>query len=88
MKAPKLPSFIRSTANKQFQFQTRYYNARKERVQEARDQASSSTKDGIKKGHFRSAWEKKPSSKDPSSTLRVFIIIVMLSTVAYWIIKF
>jgi len=88
MKAPKLPSFIRTSANKQFQMQTRYYSERKERIQEAREQAESCSKSGIKKGHFSSAWAKKSPSKDPSSSLRVFVIIVMLSTIAYWIIKF
>ena len=88
MKAPKLPSFIRTSANKQFQMQTRYYSERKERIQEAREQAASKTTGAIEKGHFSSAWKKKSPSTDTSSTLRILVIIVMLSAIAYWIIKF
>tara|TARA_B110000467_G_C18221507_1_gene423263 strand:+ start:75 stop:341 length:267 start_codon:yes stop_codon:yes gene_type:complete len=88
MKAPKLPSFLRISANKQFQMQTRYYSERKERIQKAREQAESQSKGGIKKGHFSTAWGKKSPSKDTSSTLRVLVIIAMLSAMAYWILKF
>lgn len=88
MKAPKLPSFIRTSANKQFQMQTRYYSERKERIQEAREQAENQTNKGIEKGHFSSAWKKKSPSTDTSSTLRVLVIIAMLTAIAYWIIKF
>tara|TARA_B110000977_G_scaffold191590_1_gene263949 strand:+ start:331 stop:597 length:267 start_codon:yes stop_codon:yes gene_type:complete len=88
MKAPKLPSFIRSSSNKQFLMQTRYYSERKERIQEAREQAEFQTKEGIKKGHFSTAWKKKTPSTDTSATVRVLVIIATLSAMAYWIIKF
>ena len=88
MKAPKLPSFIKTSTNRQFQMQTRYYNERKERIQEARAKAETKNNGGIEKGYFSNAWRKKPSSPQRSSSLRVLIIIATLSLVAYWILKF
>ena len=68
--------------------QTRYYNERKERVQEAIEKAVTKNKGTIDKGHFSSAWKKKPSGSNASSTARVLVLIVMLSLLAYWILKF
>jgi len=88
MKAPRIPSFLKTSVNKQFQMQTRYYNERKERVHKAIEKAAKKNKGAINKGHFSTAWKKKPSSSNTSSTARVLILIVMLSLVAYWILKF
>ena len=39
MKAPKFPSFFKTTKNKQFELPVRYYDARKERIHAAIDKA-------------------------------------------------
>ena len=88
MKAPKLPSFIRSFSNKQFEMKTRYYSERKERIEEARLSGNKHIQGELKKGHFSTAWRKKSPIKDSSSTVRVLVIIAMLSALAYWILKF
>ena len=88
MKAPKFPSFIRTSSNKQFEMHTRYYSERKERIEEARELAQTKSKGGIEKGHFSSAWKKKSTSADGNSTLRVLVIIAILCFIAYWILKF
>ena len=40
MKAPKFPSFFKTTKNKQFELPVRYYDARNERIQTAIDKAN------------------------------------------------
>ncbi|MEJ6712314.1 MAG: hypothetical protein QNK65_09115 [Flavobacteriales bacterium] len=88
MKAPRLPSFLKTTVNKQFQMPTRYYNERKERVEEAIERANTKNHGSISKGHFSNAWSKKPAKPNTSSSIRVLVLIVMLSVLAYWILKF
>ena len=67
---------------------TRYYSERKERIEEARELAESQSKGVIEKGYFSSAWKKKATSPERSSTLRVLVIITILCFIAYWILKF
>ena len=87
MKAPKLPSFFKTSSNKQFEMPTRYYNERKEQIQKALNKAEG-IKDGeLKKGHFSSSWKKKTTMGSASSSLRIVFIIVILCLIAYWILK-
>ena len=90
MKAPKLPSFFKSAKNKQFDLPVRYYNERKERVQQARDNAEKKENGGsnLQKGRFSTSWKKNSTMATGSSSLRVAIIIVILCFIAYWIIKY
>jgi len=87
MKAPKFPSFFKTGTNKQFEFPVRYYDERKERIQTAIDKANTEQQVTLEKGHFTNAWEKKSTTSDASSTIRVITIALFLCLIAYWILK-
>ena len=88
MKAPKFPSFFKTTKNKTFELPVRYYDARKERIQTAIDKANNQQNVNLERGHFANSWKKKSSIGVESSSLRVIIITIFLCLITYWILKF
>ena len=88
MKAPKFPSFFKTTKNKQFELPVRYYDARKERIQTAIDKANYQQNGNFERGHFANSWKKKSSIGAESSSLRVITITIFLCLITYWILKF
>ena len=88
MKAPKFPSFFKTTKNKQFELPVRYYDARKERIQTAIDKANNQEDGNLERGHFANSWKKKSSIVVESSLLRVITITIFLCLITYWILKF
>ena len=88
MKAPKFPSFFKTTKNKQFELPVRYYDARKERIQTAIDKANNQQDGNLERGHFANSWKKKSSIVVESSLLRVITITIFLCLITYWILKF
>ena len=88
MKAPKFPSFFKTTKNKQFELPVRYYDARKERIQTAIDKANNQQNGNLERGHFANSWKKKSSIVAESSSLRVITITIFLCLITYWILKF
>ena len=88
MKAPKFPSFFKTTKNKQFELPVRYYDERKERIQTAIDKANNHQNENLERGHFANSWKKKSSIGADYSSLRVIIITVFLCFITYWILKF
>ena len=88
MKAPKFPSFFKTTKNKQFELPVRYYDARKERIQTAIDKANNQQNGNLERGHFANSWKKKSSIVVESSLLRVITITIFLCLITYWILKF
>ena len=88
MKAPKFPSFFKTTKNKQFELPVRYYNARKERIQTAIDKANNEQDGNLERGHFTNSWKKNSSIGAESSSLRVITITIFLCLITYWILKF
>ena len=88
MKAPKFPSFFKTTKNKQFELPVRYYDARKERIQTAIDKANNQQDVNLERGYFANSWKKKPSIGAESSSLRVITITIFLCLITYWILKF
>ena len=88
MKAPKFPSFFKTTKNKQFELPVRYYDARKERIQTAIDKANNQQNENLERGHFANSWKKKSSIGAESSSLRVITITIFLCLITYWILKF
>lgn len=87
MKAPKFPSFFKTSTNKQFELPVRYYDERKERIQTALDKANTEEEVTVEKGHFTNAWKKKSTTADDSSNIRVITIVIFLCLIAYWILK-
>ena len=88
MKAPKFPSFFKTTKNKQFELPVRYYDERKERIQTALDKAYNQKNGNLEGGHFANSWKKKSNIGAESSSFRVIIITVFLCLITYWILKF
>ena len=88
MKAPKFPSFFKTTKNKQFELPVRYYDERRERIQTAIDKANNQQDANFERGHFANMWKKKSNTGSESSSLRVFFITIFLCLITYWILKF
>ena len=88
MKAPKFPSFFKTTKNKQFELPVRYYDERKERIQTAINKANNQQDGNLEKGHFANSWRKKSSLEAESSSLRVITITIFLCLITYCILKF
>ena len=88
MKAPKFPSFFKTTKNKQFELPVRYYDERKERIQTAINKANNEQDGNLERGHFTNSWKKKSSIVVESSLLRVITITIFLCLITYWILKF
>ena len=88
MKAPKFPSFFKTTKNKQFELTVRYYDERKERIQRAIDKANNQQDGDLERGHFVNSWKKKSTLGTESSSLRVITITIILCLITYWILKF
>ena len=88
MKAPKFPSFFKTTKNKQFELPVRYYDERKERIQTAIDKANNQQDGNLERGHFANSWKNKSTLGSKSSSLRVITIIIILCLITYWILKF
>ena len=88
MKAPKFPSFFKTTKNKQFELPVRYYDERKERIQTALDKANNQQNGNLERGHFANSWKKKSNIGAESCSLRVIIITVFLFLITYCILKF
>ena len=87
MNAPKLPSFFKTPSPKRFRMATRYYDERKERIQQAINKAEKNETDSIGKGHFTETWKKRLNKSSGSSSIRVILITVMLCLFTYWILK-
>ena len=88
MKAPKFPSFFKTTKNKQFELPVRYYEERKERIQTTLDKANNQQDGKIERGYFANSWKKKSIIGGESSLFRVIIITLFLCLITYWIFKF
>ena len=88
MKAPKFPSFFKTTKNKQFELTVRYYDERKERIQTAIDKANNQQDGNLERGHFANSWKKKSTLVSKSSSFRVITITIILCLITYWILKF
>ena len=88
MKAPKFPSFFKTTKNKQFELPVRYYDERKERIQTAIDKANNQQDGVLERGYFANSWKKKSTLGSESSSLRVITITIILCLITYWILKF
>ena len=88
MKAPKFPSFFKTTKNKQFELPVRYYDERKERIQTAIDKANNQQDGNLERGHFANSWKNTSTLGSKSSSFRVITITIILCLITYWILKF
>jgi hypothetical protein len=87
MRAPRLPSIFKYTSAKQFTMSTRYYDERKERISLAKEKYKLIDK-SIHKGYFLNAWEPKNQGYEKVSSIRLLLLIIALSTLTYYILKY
>ena len=92
MRAPKLPSIFKSQRNKQFNLPSRYYDPRKERLEELQNkydqQGEGSNYQPPRKVSFRDSSGHAAFGKsraDKNSSIRLVAIIIALSAAAYYI---
>lgn len=97
MEAPKLPSIFRQNRARGFEFKPRYYDARKERLEEIRkkyqqDKASGKGLSSNMKGEFRARmhdeWRSQRSKMNFNTNLRLIVILVLLSAIAWKMLDF
>jgi len=92
MQAPKLPSFIKQNRHKNFEFKPRYYDERKERIQELRKKYGQET--GARptggehlRGKLSNHWQESRGAKVQKSNRTLILIIAILLFITYYIIK-
>lgn len=91
MEAPKLPSIFKSHRAKQFEFKPRYYDARKERIEELKKKYADKE---IRRStiSFREKvegkWRHERSRSVSKSNLRLLLIIAILTFITYKIIMY
>ncbi|MCB0410646.1 MAG: hypothetical protein KDD29_10535 [Flavobacteriales bacterium] len=91
MNAPKIPSFFKTKKPNQFYFEPRYYNERKEKMQqrydrianELKQENSEKTNTETFRSSLRESWG--ASRRKPSGiNYRIIFYIVILSGLAYY----
>ncbi len=89
MEAPKLPSIFKHHGPRAFEFKPRYYNERKERIEELKkkydgDEAAVTTDGFREKVHAK--WRTERNKSVRSSNMRLVVIIAALFLLTYLII--
>ena len=93
MEAPKLPSFIRQNKHKNFEFKPRYYDERKERIDELRKKYGAKKGDNSSLGGERlrddlaRKWRDNRQTKVKSSNRTLIYIVLSLLAITYYLIK-
>ncbi len=93
MEAPKLPTIFKQRKTRSFDFKPRYYDERKERIEELKKKYNNNA-DGQSKSRadFRyemsSEWRGMRSGNIKNSNSRLFAIIVVLTLLTYLIISY
>ena len=73
MKSPQIPSFFKSSTAKKFNFQPRYYNETKERIENLKNKENINIK-----------FKRKKHKKNKFNRLiRIIILVVFLYIIAY-----
>lgn len=97
MKAPKLPSIFKQSQAKGFEFKPRYYDERKERIENLRQKYALYEEAAKKRGEersriledkLRSEWQGKRQASVNSSNRTLLAIIILLLFVTYYIITY
>tara|TARA_R110000850_G_scaffold37260_4_gene98119 strand:- start:719 stop:1042 length:324 start_codon:yes stop_codon:yes gene_type:complete len=91
MSAPRFPSFFKNKGPKSFEFKPRYYDARKERLEEMKRNANTEKPVFVSENFrekARDKWRSERSRSVNASNIRVFAIVVILFFIAYLIITY
>lgn len=93
MEAPKLPSFIKQNKHKSFEFKPRYYDERKERIEDLRRKYGQKESSNSKADRERlredlsTKWHGNRQTKVNSSNRTLLLIIVALLALTYYLIR-
>ena len=94
MQAPRLPSVFKQNRAKRFEFNPRFYDERKERIEELKKKYASEGKstEGIRtiqRGSLKSDWRSGDTraEKVGSSNRLLLIIVIALFALTYLILK-
>lgn len=89
----RLPTLFKQNKNKSFNYTPRYYDARKERLENLKKQKEVKTDEdyftGYRKKSYRDDWKSVKSNKtDKDSRLRLYAIIILLFMFALVALKY
>lgn len=96
MQAPKIPSFFKTKKPNQFYYEPRYYNERKEKMQERYSRISrelnrndnTRTDSEVFRSSLRHSWEtSRQGGTGNKINLRVVLYIVALTGLAYYFLR-
>jgi hypothetical protein len=99
MKPPKLPTFIKQKKPNRFEFRPRYYDAKKEKMQERRERiaAELGLQDGKRlsenevyfRQRLRESWQRsnQRAKQTHQSSIRIIVILFMLLFLAWMLLK-
>ena len=85
-----MASFFKPKKNKKFDYQPRYYDERKERLENLKKQYGDDSKESIEmrmKGRFRRQSNHSVPGLFSKATLRTFIILGLLVLAVYYLLK-
>lgn len=91
MEAPKLPSFFKQNQHKRFDYSPRFYDERKERIEEMRKKyGGTESSEKFSGDNFRlrmnSEWRNSGSRKKSSgANMRLVVIVLVLFLISYLI---
>jgi hypothetical protein len=91
MEAPKLPSFFKQNQHRRFEYSPRFYDERKERIEEMRKKyGGEESAEKFSSTNFRmrmnSEWRNSGSRKGSRGTsLRLVVIVLALFLISYLI---
>ncbi len=87
MEAPKLPSFIKQNSHRRFEFKPRYYNERKERLDEIKKKYEgvnpSKAITETMREKMQMKWREERKSSARNSNFRLVAIIGVLFLLTY-----
>lgn len=82
MQSPKLPSFFKTASHRRFDFKTRYYDARKEDL----DERIKIAKEGSSNIRFKNDWGPSKRIQSSNKSNRIILLIIAALTAICWLI--
>jgi hypothetical protein len=88
----RLPSFMKINAYNRFEFKPRYYDARKERLEQIKakynnEDSTEAVKERIRGTFDRKLAQSRRKSSNKSSSARTVLIFVVLVAIAYYFLR-
>ena len=80
----KLPSFIKQNVHSRFEFTPRYYDERKERIEQIKAKYNGEHSTEATRARLHGSFKKNAKSKAKKSNLTLFFIIFGLMSLAWY----